>query len=248
MDGNYKYYNYVESFARLEEILASGNDSFEELDSLPSRDRLTFTNGFYGYCSALFVDIRDSSKLPDMYQRRVLARIYRAFISEAVAILNGEASVREVNIVGDCVWGVYNTPQKTDIDGVFNVAARVNILENVMAFKMKKAGFSTPIRLGIGLSYGRALMIKAGHKGSAINDVVYMGDVVNQAAHLADLGGKGVNAWSGGSPRIHLDGAFQQNLNDHNQGLTRKVQSYPCEVYSSDAVNTAMSDWLATQA
>lgn len=247
MDGNYKYYNYVDSFARLDEILASSNSSFDELDSLPSRDRLTFTNGFYGYCSALFVDVRDSSELPDTYQRRVLARIYRAFISETVAILNGEMSVREVNIVGDCVWAVYNTPQTSDIDDVFSVAARVNILENVLAFKMKKAGLSTPIRFGVGLSYGRALMIKAGYKGSAINDVVYMGDVVNQAAHLANLGGKGASAWSGGSPRIHMDSAFQQNLNEHNQGLTRRVQWFPREVYASDAVNTVMSDWLDAQ-
>lgn len=247
MDGNYKNYNHIDSFGRLDEILSPSNSSFDELDSLPSRDRLTFTNGFYGYCSAIFVDVRDSAKLPDTYQRRVLARIYRAFISETVAILNGDPSVREVNIVGDCVWAVYNTPSKTDIDDVFSIAARVNILENVLAFKMKKAGLSTPIRFGIGLSYGRALMTKAGHKGSTLNDVVYMGDVVNQAAHLADLGGNGATAWNGGSPRIHMDGVFQQNLNDHTQGLTRRVSSWPSDVYSSDAVNTAMSDWLQAQ-
>lgn len=247
MDGNYRYYNYVESFARLDEILSPGNTSFEEVDALPSRDRLTFTNGFYGYCTALFVDIRDSSRFPDAYQRRVLARIYRAFISETVAILNGEKTVREVNIVGDCVWAVYNTAQISDIDNVFSTATQVNILENVLAFKMEKAGLKTPIRFGIGLSYGRALMIKAGYKGSTINDVVYMGDVVNQAAHLADLGGKNASAWSGGSPRIHMDEVFHQNLNEHNQALTRRVQSYPHEVYASDAVNTVMSDWLEAQ-
>ena len=116
MDGNYKSYNHIDSFVRLDEILSPSSSSFDETDSLPSRDRLTFTNGFYGYCSAIFVDVRDSSKLPETYQRRVLARIYRAFISEAVAILNSDPSVREVNIVGDCVWAVYNTPSKTDID------------------------------------------------------------------------------------------------------------------------------------
>jgi hypothetical protein len=33
-------------------------------------------------------------------------------------------------------------------------------------------------------------MIKAGHKGSAVNDVVWMGDVVNSAAHLCCHGSK----------------------------------------------------------
>lgn len=247
MDGNFKTYNHVDSFARMDEILSPSNSSFEELDSLPSRDRLTFTNGFYGYCSALFVDVRGSSTLPSTYQRRVLARIYRAFISEAVAILNGDPTVREVNIVGDCVWAVYNTPSKTDIDDVFGIAAQVNVLENVFAFKMNKSGMSTPIYFGIGLSYGRALMIKAGHRGSAINDVVYMGDVVNQAAHLANRGGKSTNSWGGRTPRIHMDEVFHQNLNDHNRGLTTRVQSYPSSIYSSDAVNVAMRDWLQAQ-
>lgn len=39
-------------------------------------------------------------------------------------------------------------------------------------------------RVGIGLAYGRALMIKAGYKGSTINEVVWMGDVVNEASKL----------------------------------------------------------------
>ncbi len=41
------------------------------------------------------------------------------------------------------------------------------------------------------MDYGRVLMIKAGFAGSGINDVVYMGDVVNRAAHLAHKAGRG---------------------------------------------------------
>lgn len=245
MDGNFKPYDHIASFSRIDEILAQPQGNFTESDSLPDRDKLTFTNGFYAYCTALFVDIRDSSKLPSNYKRPRLARIYRAFISETVAILNSDPHVREVNIVGDCVWAVYNTPRKTDLDDIFALAARVNSLESILNHKLTKAKYETPIYFGIGLSYGRALMIKAGHKGSTINDVVYMGDVVNQAAHLASRGGKG-NAWSR-TDRIHMDIVFQQNLNDHNQSLTELVERYPAEIYSSDAVNVAMRDWLGEQ-
>lgn len=241
MDGNYKSYDLTASLGRIDEILAQPAGNFEETNSLPDRDKLTFTNGFYSYCTALFVDIRDSSDLPNKYKRPRLAKIYRAFISETVAILNSNPRVREVNIVGDCVWAVYNTPSKTDIDDVFFLACKVNALENILDCKLKKAGYETPIYLGIGLSYGRALMIKAGYKGSSINDVVYMGDVVNQAAHLASQGGKS-NGYYSRTSRIHMDGVFQQNLNDHNTGLTRQVSWYP-PVYSSDAVDTAMYDW-----
>jgi class 3 adenylate cyclase len=118
---------------------------------------LTFTNGFYAYCSALFIDIRDSSLLPDKYTRPRLAKLYRAFISEMVAIFNSDSSAREVNIVGDCVWGVYNTPSKTDIDDVFSLAYHANSLVKVLNYKLTKAGFEKTISCGIGMSYGRAI-------------------------------------------------------------------------------------------
>lgn len=120
MDGNFAFYDYVASAKRIDDILNQPSRQFEEADSLPDRDRLTFTNSFYGWCSAIFVDIRDSSGLTAKHNRPTLAKIYRVFISEMVAVLNGADQVREVNIVGDCVWAVYNTTKKTDINTVFS--------------------------------------------------------------------------------------------------------------------------------
>jgi hypothetical protein len=54
----------------------------------------------------MFVDIRNSSKLPDKYKRPRLARLYRAYISEIVAVTDGDTNCQEVNIVGDGLWGV----------------------------------------------------------------------------------------------------------------------------------------------
>lgn len=217
MDSNYKPYDHEASFARIDTILSAPSGSFEEVDSLPDRDKLTFTNGFYGYCSALFIDIRDSSSLPSVYKRPRLAKLYRAFISEMVANFNSLPNVREVNIVGDCVWAVYKTPNQADINEVFRLAFQANSLVMVLNYKIKKAGFETPIRCGIGMSYGRALMIKAGFSGSRINDVVYMGDVVNQAAKLAAEGSKN---WQ---PALQTDSLFYSNLNEHNQGMMRRA-------------------------
>ncbi len=160
------------------------------MDGLPDRDKLTFVNGFYGMCAAVFVDVRNSSGLTKKYQRPKLAKLYRAFISEMVAVLNGEDGVREVNIVGDCVWASYSTPYKDDINDVFRVAFQANTLVNMLNMHLKKHDYE-PIKTGVGVDYGRVLMIKAGFKGSGINDVVYMGDVVNRAAHLAHNAGRG---------------------------------------------------------
>ena len=124
-------YDFEKSLERIDEILNADNKQYEEKDSIPSRDILTFTNGFYVDCTALFVDICDSSKLPEYQNRPVLAKIYRSFISELVALFNGASKSKEVNINGDCVWAVFDTPYKSDIDNVFSVACQANALVDI---------------------------------------------------------------------------------------------------------------------
>jgi hypothetical protein len=64
------------------------------------------------------------------------------------------------------------------------------------------------------MSYGRALMIKAGYKNSGINEVVWMGDVVRGACHLA---GHGNRTWSDRATMVSQ--VFRDNLNGHDAGL-----------------------------
>lgn len=241
MDGNYRGYDYVASGTRIDDILNQGAGQFQETDSLPSRSDLTYTNGFYANCSALFVDIRDSSGLTSHYKRPALAKLYRAFISEMVAILNSDLLVREVNIVGDCVWAVYNTPRKSDIDDIFSLAAKANTLKKLLNIKLEKRGYDTALKFGIGVDYGRALMIKAGYSGSGINDVVYMGDVVNRAAHLAHKAGRG---WA---DPIWIGEVFASNLNAENAALLQANYTWDIGSYrSGNIVNSAMNDWVTT--
>lgn len=230
------YYSYEKSIERIDEILSTGDASFEEVDSIPSRDKLTHTNGFYVNCSCLYIDIRDSSKLPSKYQRPTLARIYRGFISECVAVINGNSKCSEVNIHGDAVWGVMDTPYKSDIDSVFSTAAELSSLIDVLNCRMKKKKNLDPISVGIGMDYGRALMIKVGHKGSTINDVVWMGDVVNAAAKL---GGYGSKHW--GDQRMMISGVVYNNLNEHNQNLLTYNANNGC--YHGYVVNRTMEQW-----
>lgn len=240
MDGNFKIYSYTSSSERIKDILNQPAGAYEEVDGLPDRDKLTFSNGFYGMCSAVFIDIRDSAGLTAKHERPALAKIYRAFISEMVAILNSDPFVREVNIVGDCVWAVYKTTQTNHIDDVFGVAYQANTVLKLLNHHYETKGID-PLKVGIGVDYGRVLMIKAGFNGSGINDVVYMGDVVNRAAHLAHEAGRG--GW--GSHPIYVGGVFHQNLNDHNQGLlSSRFVSGLGTVYTGNVVSTSMSEWV----
>lgn len=239
MKATNKEYNFASSLSRIDGILDASNDSFEESDRIVDREKLTFKNGFYVYCTALFVDIRDSSNMTDAHKRPVLAKIYRSFISEIVALVNGHDTCREVNINGDCVWCVCETNFKTDIDGVFSLAAKACSLVDILNYKLKKKNYQT-YQVGVGIDYGRALMIKAGNDGSGINDVVWMGDVVNQACHLCNEANSGFF-----DKRVFLSNVIYDNLNDNNKALCSKDGGR--DIYQADVVNISMSEWLKKQ-
>jgi len=237
LEANFKVYQFEKSFERINDILNASDLNFSEVDEIPSRDDLTFTNGYYVNCSALFADIRGSSGLPAKYQRPTLARIFRSYISEVVAILNGSVHCKEVVIAGDCVSGIFESKYKSHIDEVFGIAAQANSMVKILNYRLKKRNIE-PIAVGIGASYGRALMIKAGYSGSGIHDVVWMGEVVNEACKLGNYGSAG---WFD-SP-IMVSSVFYSNLSDHNQGLLEWNSSRYC--YHGNVINTAMEEWYA---
>lgn len=189
-DTTYKY-DVGDSASRMDEILgAADNEYIDNGSTIPSRDKLTYKNGYYVNVTALFIDIVDSSKLTDGHKRPTLAKMYRAFLSECVAIMNSWKMCKEISINGDCVWGVFETTSTVEVDQVTDVAAMLNSMIRILNYKLRKKGYEK-ISVGIGIDKGRALMVKAGYSGSRLNDVIWMGDVVNSACHLANKAGRG---------------------------------------------------------
>ena len=184
-------YKVEDSVGRMDDILdASDNDYEDSENSIPSRDKLTFKNGYYVDVTSIFIDIVDSSKLTDGHKRPTLAKMYRCFLSECVAIMNSYEICKEININGDCVWGVFETPKQKDVDTVTDVAAKLHSMIKILNYKLEKKKYEK-ISVGIGIDDGLALMVKAGYSGSGLNDVIWMGDVVNSACHLANKAGRG---------------------------------------------------------
>lgn len=189
MKAEYSSYDYEKSRDRIDEILKSSDSNYTEKKTIPSRDDLTFTNGFNVSCTALFVDIRKSKELNKKHTNPVLAKIYKTYISELVAVVKGHDKIKEICIEGDCVWAIFDTPKKSDIDAVFSVGAQISSLIDTLNIKYKKRGYSE-ITVGIGISYGKSLLIKSGYKGSGINEVVWLGSLVSEAAELCSFGNK----------------------------------------------------------
>ncbi len=240
METSNSTFDYLKSVDRINAILDSSDTNYEEVNSIPSRDKLTYTNGYYVYCSALFVDIRGSKALAQKYKRPRLARIYRSYISEMVAVLKSHSQVREVTIEGDCTWGIFDTLSKSHIDELFSIAAKVSSAVDIINWRLGKKGID-PISVGIGLDYGRALMVKAGYTGSGINDVVWMGDLVGNAAALCSYGNRVTNT----DRETMVSDVFYNNLNDDNKGLL--VRNFGRSCYHGNVVSKEMDDWLKAQ-
>lgn len=236
MKATHSTYDHDKSIERITEVLDASDNSFEEKNSIPSRDSLTYKNGYYVNCSALFVDIRDSKSLNEKHTRPVLAKIYKAYISELIAVLKDHDEVHEISIEGDSVWGVFNTPYKLDINRLFSVAAKVSSLIDTLNIKLKKKKYSE-LKVGIGISYGSALLIKSGYKGSNINEVVWLGTLVSDAAKLCSYGNKEYY-----DKEIMVSNIFYDNLNKENKALLTKNVLRDC--YHGNVVNTGMDIWV----
>ena len=238
-----KSYNFEDSFVRIQEILDS-SETFEPTDDVPNSDTLSYTNGYYFKCYAIFIDIRDSSTLPSKYQKRTLAKIYRAYISEVVALFQSSENCKEINIVGDSVWGIYSAKTKDDVMEVFHAAYAACSIINTLNYKLYKKGID-PIRVGIGIDKGDALMILAGYKGSGINDVIYMGGVVNNASKLCSKGSKNSNGTMVISDAVYNDLEGKTNgVSEYQSFFSRNIIE---QNYHATMVRIDMDAWLEEQ-
>ena len=233
MEATNTTYNLQDSLQRMDDILNSQNIC-EERDSIPSRNTLTFTNGYYVNCCAIFVDICGSSDLTNEHTRPVLAKIYRSFISELVALFNGENTCKEISINGDCVWGVFEL--QNNMNEMIDIAAKASSLIDILNIKLRRKGYQT-IEVGIGIDYGRALVAKAGYKGSTINDVIWMGDVVNQACHLCNHGNQ-----TRGDYRVMISENVYNQCSEKYKNLFMRNSRWNC--YHGNIVSTMMNNLI----
>jgi len=236
METSYSDYDFSKSIDRINDVLDGSDASYQDKKSIPSRDELTFNNGFSVECSAIFIDIRDSKELNEKHTRPVLAKVYKTYISELIAVLKNHSKISELYIEGDAVWGICDTPFKEDIDELFSVGAQASSLIDILNIKYNKKGYSK-LTVGIGISYGSSLMIKSGYKGSGINEIVWLGKLVGEAAKLCSYGNKTDN-----DSEMMVSDVFYHNLNDNNKELLHKNDSRDC--YHGNVVNTLMEEWV----
>ena len=221
-------YNYQDGKKRLQDILDNTLEVIEN-DKIPSNENFTFSNAYYGWVTGIFVDIRDSSKLFSNEDKELVSKMIRSFTSEVIEILRNDDNLREIGIRGDCVYGIYTTPLKDDIleiaDKVFFVNTFLKMLNKLLTTK----GMPN-IKVGIGISTDKELVVKAGRKGVGINNSVWIGDAVTKASNLSSLGNKN------GYATIVMGGILYDNIIKglEKRNFSKDVKSWFTKRYTDD--------------
>lgn len=239
-------YDYKAGKKRIEEILDNEMEVINK-GELPSDDNFTFTNGYYSWVTALFVDMRDSSTLCADEDKQKVAKVFRAFSSEIIEILRDSDALREIGIRGDCVYAVYTAPNKQDEYAIADKAVYINTLMEMLN-KLLKNHNLPEIKVGIGQSTAQELVVKAGRKGVGINSKIWIGKAVTRACHYANYGNKNGNSalvFAKTSYDCFIDKMKEANPNkDVESWFTYHKDEGEGAYYTAGLVKTEFNDWI----
>ncbi len=221
-------YDAEKGIERIDAILNSDVTQMVEKPSIQPRKNLTYSNGFFVNITSLFIDIIGADDLNDKHKSTTIAKIHRSFISECYALLMSEPTIREINLFGDSIWGIFDTPNQSDVESVIKMAGKLNTLVEMLNTRLKKKRYSE-LSVGIGVDSGRSLMVKAGFSGSGLNDVIWMGDVVSGARDMAAFAGRSGLPTLLISERVsqHLDAKLKKGM---RALLINKVKYYGADI------------------
>lgn len=239
-------YDYKGGKQRVIDILTS-KTAIEEAKTIPSsEDEFTYENGVKSCVSALFVDIRDSTNYFKNNKPDIVSRVMRAFCSEIISILQADDNFRQIGIRGDCVYGIFSTPDESDIKTILDNAIVINTFQKMFQKILNEYSMPT-FEIGIGLGCSEDLVIKAGKKGSGINDLIWIGDSVIDACKLSSQGNKD------GFDSIVISTDFYNSIKDYNanedetysQLFTRKYSQKLGEyVWHCNIITTVFNNWI----
>ena len=240
-------YDYRKGKERIEDIL-DNELKVIELDEIPTDSAFTFTNGYHSWVSAIFVDVRDSSALFADEDKEKVSKVIRSFTSEIIEILRNDDNLREIGIRGDCVYGIYTTPGKSDIlelaDKTFYINTYMKMLNKLLLDR------SLPeIKVGIGMSTAQELVIKAGRKDVGINSKVWIGEAVTRASNFSSLGNKKGNSalvYSSCSYSKFIDKLQERNSEENvKRWFTYHSDEGDGEYYTANIIKKEFDNWIS---
>ena len=238
-------YDYKERKKKVEEILDNTN-KINEVRKFPRDEDFTYGNGYKAWTGAIFVDLRDSTKLFTKNEEVDIAKVVRGFASEVIEILKKDTEkneLKEIGIRGDCVYAIYSSPLQSDL---YDIATRAFYINTYMRMlnKLLEERSLPNIKAGIGLAVDKTLAVKAGRKSSGINNLVWIGEAVTKAANLSDVGNK-----NGINPIVMSETFYSNYIDVETQPEAetwweKNICSQNDIYYHGDVIFTDFNEWI----
>jgi class 3 adenylate cyclase len=229
--------NIEESIGRIDSLLSEKDEAYAQLNSFPHKWHEEALKGMYVNAAILYFDLKKTATLFSHHSISTVARIIRTYISEITAVLKSLPKCKGVHLDGDNIYGVFDASLSTGLDNVFALAVIGKSILEIMNHKLSSHHMPT-ISAGIGIDFGKVLMVKTGFKG--IQEPVWLGDVIYFAARFSHL----ANQTEGGS-HIFLSRLVYKHIGKEYQNLCLANQTLDC--YQSTATYDPVSQWLQKQ-
>ncbi len=156
---------------------------------IPSLDSLAFADGKDIDIAVLYIDIRNSSKITNSHSSENAAKIYKVF--HKAMIFAGKKYGGEIGgFAGDRIMIVFplNPSKHPRANAVKTAIYMQYILSQLVNLILNNDIFQHTLNCGIGIDFGKVLVVKVGQAGSGNNDRIWTGDAANYASKLAELG------------------------------------------------------------
>lgn len=239
-------YDFSNGKKRIENILNDSNE-IEEKDKVPSEEKFTYHNGYYAWVTAVFVDIKESTKLFTENRKTSTSKIIRSFTSEIIEILRNDDNLREIGIRGDCVYAIYTTSTHEEDYEIASKTFYINTFLEMLNIILENRKMNK-IVAGIGVSTAKELVVKAGREGSGINNLVWIGKAVTYASKFSSIANR-----DGYKPIIFSESFYKSMINVLcKNNKSKNPKSWFSEhnhnelgtFYNRNVVNSEFYEWI----
>lgn len=166
------------------------NFTTEDVTYVPeiSNSKLTFANtGLLFEATALYIDLRDSTKILNKHNKSTIAKIHKAYLHTTVKIatsLGGE--VRSFN--GDSVLAFFQGTTKRSLSNAVKAAMQIRfMIAHADSGINKLLDQYSAVDFGIGLDDGKILCTKVGVGGdNNTKDLIWIGNAINKSVLISD--------------------------------------------------------------
>ncbi len=183
----------------IERIVSSEVLQSDMSDQLPLTSDLTNSNKIYrGKVSVLFVDMRESTKLPEKFNAAQLVKIYRSYIRTVVQAIRYSGGVVR-DFMGDGVLSVFvdNAEGKSE-DKAVRAARYITTAIDKLLNPILDREIKHKISCGIGIHTGEITLSKVGMKGKENQEnaedefgIAWIGNSTNLACKFSGAVGHG---------------------------------------------------------